>query len=382
MVVGIKDVAKLVGIAITACCAVLVCTLFLNFYFDLRPMKNLLTSATQTFYYQAQVSTAKITCYISGGCLLGTTVIMLLFYVKHYIDTHKKELGILKALGHSNLKIAKNFWVFGITVFIGAAIGFCGAFFIMPTFYSLQNKDHILPEITLHFHPALLLYLVLLPAAAFAALAVVYACFKLKKPVLWLLQDKPQTCLHFKQQKRKTDKKRPFIEDLKRTTLQTKKSLIFFVIFASFCFASMTQMSASMKDLASAMMGIMILLIGIVLACTTLFLAISTVIKGNEKTITVMRVFGYSQKQCCQTLLGGYRPLSYLGFAFGTVYQYLLLKIMVSVVFKDVEALPAYRFDFPAMLISLTFFILLYEAVMHYYMQKINKLSVKEIMTE
>ena len=85
-------------------------------------------------FYNAQVSTAKVVCLVSGGCLLLTAVIMLLFYIKHYIDTHKKELGILKALGYSNLKIAKSFWVFGTSAFIGTAIGYAGAFLIMPRF--------------------------------------------------------------------------------------------------------------------------------------------------------------------------------------------------------------------------------------------------------
>ena len=44
------------------------------------------------------------------------------------------------------------------------------------------------------------------------------------------------------------------------------------------------------------MMGVMMLVIGLVLAFTTLFLAITTVINGNTKTIAMMRVFGYSQK--------------------------------------------------------------------------------------
>ena len=35
MVVGIKDTAKLIGISVVAGCAVLVCTMFLNFYFVL-----------------------------------------------------------------------------------------------------------------------------------------------------------------------------------------------------------------------------------------------------------------------------------------------------------------------------------------------------------
>lgn len=123
--------------------------------------------------------------------------------------------------------------------------------------------------------------------------------------------------------------------------------LVFFIIFASFCFSAMTQMSFSMRDLSNEMMGVMMLVIGLVLAFTTLFLAITTVINGNTKTIAMMRVFGYSQKECCRAILGGYRPLSYIGFAIGTIYQYALLRIMVDIVFKEVEGVPAYKFDFP-----------------------------------
>lgn len=144
----------------------------------------------------------------------------------------------------------------------------------------------------------------------------------------------------------------------------------------------MTQMSFSMKDLSSEMIGAMMLIIGLTLAFTTLFLAITTVIRGNTKTIAVMRVFGYSQKECCKAILGGYRPVSYIGFAIGTIYQYALLRIMVDIVFKDVENVPAYQFDFPVMLISLVVFIIVYEVLMFAYSDKIRKISMKEIMIE
>ena len=137
-----------------------------------------------------------------------------------------------------------------------------------------------------------------------------------------------------------------------------------------------------MKDLSSEMIGAMMLIIGLTLAFTTLFLAITTVIRGNTKTIAVMRVFGYSQKECCKAILGGYRPVSYIGFAIGTIYQYALLRIMVDIVFKDVENVPAYQFDFPVMLISLVVFIIVYEVLMFAYYDKIRKISMKEIMIE
>jgi predicted lysophospholipase L1 biosynthesis ABC-type transport system permease subunit len=328
------------------------------------------------------VSTAKVVSIVSGGCLLATSVVMMIFYIKHYIDTHKKELGILKALGYSNFKIAKNFWVFGISVFIGTVIGFGGAFILMPSFYKLQNEDNILPEITIQFHPMLFVCFVVVPTMLFALLAVFYACYKLKKPVLFLLKDYLQTSVKINRHKEENDTDCPFIDDLKKNTLKSKKTLVFFIIFAAFCFSAMTQMSASMKDLSNVFMGVMIMLIGLVLACTTLFIAITTVIQGNTKTIAMMRVFGYSQRECCKALLGGYRPLAYVGFVIGTIYQYALLKIMIDIVFKGVEGVPEYKFDFIAMFISLAAFIVIYEIVMYAYSEKIKKISIKEIMLE
>ena len=382
MVVGIKDVAKFIGIAIVSCCAVLVCTMFLNYYFDILLIDDTLLPAPARIFYDAQVATAKVVCYVTGGCLLVTTIIMLFFYIKHYIDTHKKELGILKALGYSNLNIAKNFWVFGVCIFIGTVLGFCGAFLLMPAFYKLQNEDHILPEIIMHFHPSVLFYFVILPTVGFAILAICYAFLKLKTPVLLILKDSLQAFSKHKKIKDNQNKDCSFINDLKKNTLKTKKTLVFFIIFASFCFSAMTQMAYSMKDLSSEMMGAMMMLIGMVLAFVTLFLAITTVINGSTKTIAMMRVFGYSQKECCNALLGGYRPMSYIGFALGTIYQYTLLRIMVDIVFRDFEGIPVYEFDFPVMCVSLVSFLVVYELILFFYAERIKRISIKEIMLE
>jgi len=382
MLIGIKNASKLIGISIIACCAVLVCTMFLNFYYDVQSVESEITSELSMIFYNAQVSTAKVVCLVSGGCLLITSVVMLMFYIRHYIDTHKKELGILKALGYSNLKVAKNFWVFGISAFIGTAIGFGGAFLMMPWFYALQNEDKMLPEIAIHFHPTIFLYFVILPTVGFSLLAIGYAWRNLKKPVLSLLKNDFQTITKAKKHTADKLSECSFVDDLKRNILKSKKVHVFFIIFASFCFSAMTQMSFSMKDLSSEMMGAMMLIIGLALAFTTLFLAITTVINGNTKTIAMMRVLGYSHKECRKAILGGYRPMSYIGFAIGTGYQYALLRIMVDIVFKDVEGVPVYKFDFPVMLISLVVFIMIYEILMFAYSEKVKKISIKEIMIE
>lgn len=381
MVIGIRDGAKLAGIMITSFCAVLVCTLFLNYNMDMASIEGTVTAGPARILYDALAMTSKVVCCVTGGCLLATSVVMLFFYIRHYIDTHKKELGILKALGYSNFHVAIHFWVFGLSVFVGAGAGYLGASLMMPRFYETQNAEGMLPDMTVHFHPLLLFCMVAGPSLFFAAVAVLYAWRKLRTPALALIRE--NLWADTKPPKRRTrESDGPFLTELKRSTLRDKKILVFFIILAAFCFSAMTQMSFSMKDLSSAMMGAMILLIGIVLACTALFLAVSTVVRGNARTIAMMRVFGYRERQCSQAILGGYRPAAYVGFAIGTVYQYGLLRIMVDIVFRDMEGIPEYAFDFPMMCISLAFFAVAYEAVLYGYSRKIRKISVKEIMLE
>lgn len=378
MIVGLKDGAKLLGISIIACCAVFVCTMFLNFNIDIAGVEAQITEEPVRLFYEAQVSSGKVISTVSGGCLLLTSVIMLLFYSKHYIDTHKKELGILKALGYSNLRIARGFWVFGLSVFLGTAAGFAASFLLMPTFYGLQNEDKILPDFSVQFHPELALYLVLLPTALFALLAVLYAWGKLNAPVLGLLREQEQ--VKGKRVKEQRGKEQPFLQELRSNTLRSRKSLVFFIAFASFCFSSMMQMSFSVNALSSVMFTVMVVLIGIVLSCTTLLLAVTAVIRGNRKTIAMMRVFGYHQEECTGALLGGYRITAYIGFAVGTVYQYALLKTMVSVVFQDIENVPDYNFDVQALVICLVAFLFIYELAMRYCAKRIQAVSVKDIM--
>lgn len=136
-------------------------------------------------------------------------------------------------------------------------------------------------------------------------------------------------------------------------------------------------MSFSMKDLASDMISIMILIIGLTLAFVTMFLAIITVISANRKTIAMMMAFGYPPNDCRKAILSGYRLFSYIGFAIGTVYQYILLCVMVNIVFANFENMPEYEFNFKAMLISLVTFAAFYEILIHFYSETVKRISLK-----
>lgn len=379
MVISLKDSLKLFGMIIVSFCAVFVCTFFLNFYLDASKLDGTITDAATVILYDAQMATAKFTCAISGGFLALIAVIMLIFYIKLYIDGHSKQLGILKAMGYSNGKLAIRFAVFGLSVLLGTALGFGCGFAIMPTIYKAMTIEG-LPQIAITFHSGLLFALVIAPSAVFSALAIGYAYLALRRPVSEMLRGKTETKI--KSRKGKEDKERAFLVETLLKTICGRKSLAFFIAFACFCFSAMVQMSVSMLDLSSVGMGAIILVIGIVLAVTTLFMALVSLMNSNIKNISIMKAFGYSLKECSLTVLGGYHIFALIGFAVGTVYQYGLLKVMVNVVYKDVASVPEYSFDVPVFFITLAVFIVFYEAVMLLYTLKMNRISVKEVMEE
>ena len=379
MIIGIKDLRNLLAITIVTGCAVFVCSLFLNYHMDVVTIKNLITTPQGMIMYDALISSGKVTVSVSGGCLIVTTVIMLIFYVKNYIDSHGKELGILKALGYSNFKIAKHFWVFGVSVLFVSVLGCIGACAYMPAFYEAQNSEGLFPKMLPQFHLMLAFCLIVLPTMFFMFVAMLYAFFKLKSPVIALLKERQKISI---KKAKKEGKESSFLSDLRKNTLGSRKILVFFIGFSAFCFSSMTQMSMSIDDLASENFSWMMILIGMILAFMTLLMSLTSVVKANIKTIAMMKVFGYSQKECSRSIFGGYRPVSYIGFVIGTVYQCLLLRITVDVIFADFENMPVYRFDYKSLAVSFVTFIVSYECVIYGYSRKIGKQSLKSIMLE
>jgi len=394
MIIGIKDLKKLLAISVVVCCAVFVCALFLNYNADIAGIKDEITTPQGVVLYDAVVMTGRVVVAVTGGCLILTSAVILIFYIRNYIDSHGKELGILKALGYSNLRVAKHFWVFGLSVLLGGAAGYMGAWLYMPAFYKLQNREQFFADMQPQLYPELVFSLIVVPTVFFMGLSILYAWFKMRSPVHHMLREVQEyngrrssargkkTVSSHRNRKGEETEDVPFLRDLRRNTLRNRKTLTFFVGFSAFCFASMTQMSMSMDELSSREMAYIMISIGLILAFMTLLLSLSSVIKANTKTVAMMKVFGYSRKECGSSLLGGYRPVSCVGFALGTVYQYVLLKIMVMVVFADYPGLPEYGFDGKACIFSAVTFIIAYEAVIHYYTRRIGRLSIKAVMTE
>ena len=275
MVVSFKNSIKLFGISIMMCCAICVCNMFMNYLIDLKSVEALVDGPAGKALYDAYVSTGVVCCACSGGCLSATSLVMLFFYIKHYIDSHSKQIGILKALGYSNFKIAKSFSIFALSIFIGCLLGYLLSFAIMPMYYHMQNQTDLIPHVNINIHFELFAILVLAPTIAFGLIAIFYSVKKLNQPTVNLIKGITKT----KGKNTDSKDKGNFVKEMKSSVLKSRKTLVFLIGLSSFCFSAMIQMSTSMDELASVMMGLMIFIIGVILAFTTLYIATSTVIR-------------------------------------------------------------------------------------------------------
>ncbi|MBO4616970.1 MAG: FtsX-like permease family protein [Lachnospiraceae bacterium] len=380
MKVSIKETIRHIGTSIIVMCAILISTLFINFYLDIKPLEDSLSSPAEFAYYNMQETTAKLLCGICCSFLLLTSAVVLGFYIRQYMRSHIKELGIQKALGYSNFRIAKGFSVFGINIFVGAAAGYVIALLLMDYFYDVQNVKEMLPSMEKVFHPWLMILSVGAPATVFAGIAVLYAMVLLRKPVIKMIREDEGTS---KKRKAKVySKDLPFLKILKRTTIKDNAMLSFFIMFAALSFASVAQASFAVDDYASDMMGVMIMIIGLTLSVVMLLISVSTLIESHKKPIAVMRAYGYSYWDCYSSILGCYRVLAYLGYAIGTVYQYFVMKLILDAVFKDFEDYTGYEMDVKTVLIMFAVFVVFYEAMMIYFSRKLKDISLKKIMIE
>ena len=378
---SIKDLYRLVVVSVISFCAVFVTNLFLNFYLDISLLDQTNWLPEIQAAYDAQVAISWLIASISGAVLSLTSMLLLFFYIRQFIDQHKPELGILKAMGYKNWEVARKFWLFSLPIGLGTGVGYFSSFAMMPHFYQLRNQSGVLPEITIMQHWSLFLFLVVLPTLAFTALAVLCASYYLRLPALDLLK---RVSSSQKSPKRKATKKirkdRPFLKDFSASLLWSRKLLIFFVIFGSMCFSAMIQLSYGMKELTDEIIQSMMMSIGTVLSVAILYLSLGVLLQENQETLAIMKVFGYSKNECHKSLFAPYRFLAFLGFVLGTGYQYGIMQLLLRLMEKSIAQKVEYDFDFGVCLITLLVFTLVYESFIYLSSRKIDQLTIKQVM--
>ena len=380
MIVQLKDLRKAIAVVIVSYCAVFITTLFSNLYLDLKGLDITGFNIIQKKFYDAQLIVSKFVVIITGTVLSISAAVMLMFYIKQFIDDSKHKIGILKAQGYSNNFIASKFFVFGFLVFLGSLLGYGCSHLFMPKFYESRNTDNILSELTINFHPQLLLIMVILPSLLFLVISIVYVLFNLNVPTINLLKQINSTNKIVR--KRRFRQYKNFFKELRATVLFSNKTLLFFVIFAALSFSSMIQMAFGMRDFVDGTIRIMMMVIGVILSLSILLISLEVIANSNIKNISILNIMGYSKNECSSIILSGYRVVAYIGFAIGTVYQYFLIKTLLTVLSKKLDSETTYSFDLISVIGSFIAFVLIYEIFILYYSNRIKDINVKKVMMD
>ena len=380
MIVQLKDLRKAIAVVIVSYCAVFITTLFSNLYLDLKGLDITGFNIIQKKFYDAQLIVSKFVVIITGTVLSISAAVMLMFYIKQFIDDSKHKIGILKAQGYSNNFIASKFFVFEFLVFLGSLLGYGCSHLFMPKFYESRNTDNILSELTINFHPQLLLIMVILPSLLFLVISIVYVRFNLNVPTINLLKQINST--NKKIRKRRFRQYKNFFKELRATVLFSNKTLLFFVIFAALSFSSMIQMAFGMRDFVDGTIRIMMMVIGVILSLSILLISLEVIANSNIKNISILNIMGFSKSECSSIILSGYRVVAYIGFAIGTVYQYFLIKTLLTVLSKKLDSETTYSFDLISVIGSFIAFVLIYEIFILYYSNRIKDINVKKVMMD
>ena len=182
--------------------------------------------------------------------------------------------------------------------------------------------------------------------------------------------------------KRKLKIQEKFIKELESTILYSNKTLIFFIIFAAMSFSSMIQMSLGMRDFVDTIIRMIMTVIGVILSLSILLITLEVIVSNNKKNISILNIMGYSVSECSQIVLSKYRIVVLIGFIIGTVYQYVLIKVLLIKLSKELDSQVVYNFDYLSLLISLVLFILIYELFIRYYYKKIRMIDAKKIILD
>lgn len=126
-------------------------------------------------------------------------------------------------------------------------------------------------------------------------------------------------------------------------------------------------------------LSIFFLATGIVIGIAMLVLSMNTVVSNYQKYISLMKVLGYSERECSK-VIKGFRTASMVGYVISIPYSFLLCWIMFGIVSKTSNMIFNVRFDIFSTIICFIMTFLITEIVLAMFLHKIHKISFRVVM--
>lgn len=158
---------------------------------DFKALDNALDSVTHGEVF-IRVNGSTYFANASVILFLATCSLISMLTIKRRIEADRKQIGILKALGHSSREIALAYTPFGIIAsLLGSVMGYIIGILVYPLFISGMYENYNLPISAIPFDYRTLLLVIIVPLVLLTAVCLITALVNLKKAPLELMNNNP-----------------------------------------------------------------------------------------------------------------------------------------------------------------------------------------------
>lgn len=127
-------------------------------------------------------------------------------------------------------------------------------------------------------------------------------------------------------------------------------------------------------------LSVLLFVCGLVVGTITLTLSLSGVVQGNRKYISLMKVLGYTEKECNFTVMNGYRTVAVIGFVVSIPYTIALCTVMFRMISINSNMAYPTSINIISIVCCLLITVGIVEIILWIFRKKLQKVSFWEIM--
>ncbi len=130
---------------------------------------------------EAEVNNANAFIDIFLPLFVGFIVILLIVFMKRYIDKNKKDIDTLHALGYTNNEIARSIIIYPFLISLSSIIGYLIGLLISNKLFLLYSSRYLFPKAGFTIDIDLIVYTVILPIVLITILNYLFILYNLTK---------------------------------------------------------------------------------------------------------------------------------------------------------------------------------------------------------
>ncbi|HAU86670.1 MAG TPA: hypothetical protein DCW90_14630 [Lachnospiraceae bacterium] len=127
-------------------------------------------------------------------------------------------------------------------------------------------------------------------------------------------------------------------------------------------------------------LSVILFVCGLVVGVTILALSLYSVTTNYKKYIAILKINGYSEKECDYAIINGYRAVSILGYVISIPYTFVLCTIMFNIISANSDMAYPISVNPVSIIICFVITVVITEIILYLSKRQLKKITFREIM--